>query len=171
MKFTQQELMAAHIAARHSAELDAAQTASESSVVEPVDPYRKPLPFVDTEHPFGHNDNNRRVALRIARDQAEAQGESLKKPLTPAQAAARDLQAAEAFGKSEDEALSDEEMEAESDALIAAALNGSPVGNLSPAQKAAQTRAANAAAKAAAAVSGEDQPPVPADPPSWRNNA
>lgn len=123
-KFTQQELMAAHIIARHSSEVEAAENATASSVPELIDPYRKPLPWPDTEHPFGNNDNNRRVAERIAKEQLQYKDDAAVEaaPVTALDAALADLKAAREQAEIDGVPMTDEEDKAQADALLAAAI-------------------------------------------------
>ena len=159
-KFTQQELMASHNDARHNAEVAQAKASSEATVIEPVDPYRKPTGIEEDVHPFGGNDNNKRVAERIAAESKQLKEKSLPKPLTPAQAAEQDLQKAKEYeSKHSDEEIVGDEVDDDGETP------GEKKVRLELAAKAAQQgipgNGGKPAASAAAAV-----PPAPPTGPS-----
>jgi len=182
-KFTQQELMAAHNVARFNAEKTSAEAAADSTIPEPVNPNRKPLPFPYTAHPFGGNDNNRRVAERIANERNVVKGSKPLTPLSPADAAESDLESAEGFEvETDDSQLSDEEQLAKSAEQIKAGLDANaqkPTKPLTKAQLAKQVADAQAALDALQAgtpvgdadPNASTTPATPGAAPTWRGNA
>lgn len=152
---TQQELMAAHNASRNNAlTVDAAAQADGKSIPQVVS-NKDILPF-EPGHPFGGNDNNRRVAERIVKEGAKLKQASEPVPLTGAEAAAADLRRADELDALDEPELTDKEQAARDDAATAAAL---------AAQQAA------GAPPAPAAPANPPAPPPPSEPPSWKGNA
>lgn len=129
-KPTQKDLIAAHVQARYSADLDTADKSKINKVPEIVDPNREPLPWPVTEDPFGGNLNNRAVAERIAKQAATVA--TTGAPLSASEAALRDLKAAS--GDNSDANLTDEQKEAKQAAELAAqiAATGAPAGAAAP---------------------------------------
>jgi hypothetical protein len=165
-KPTQQELLAAHNVARNNNEKAEAQAKTKSTVPPQADPFKKPEPMDDTEHPFGYNDNNRRVAERILRESRVVKQVQAPAPLTPAEAAQNDLEKADAIDAENgvEVELSDEELERQQDADTAAALAAKQAqdaidAETDPAKKAALVAAANGPAKPTTAT------------PVWKQNA
>jgi hypothetical protein len=119
---TQQDLMAAHTTSRFNADKADANAQKNATVVDIVDPKRKPAEL-PPEHPFGGNDNNRRVVERILRESKNAApAPEPEAPLTPGEAAAADLALADQLDAKTDTPLTDEQQEAAGDASTAAAL-------------------------------------------------
>jgi hypothetical protein len=171
---TQQELMAAHNAARNNALTVDAEAQAEGKTISQVVGNKDILPFVP-EHPFGGNDNNRRVAERIVREGAKLKQASEPVPLTGAEAAAADLKRADEVDALDESQLTDKELAARDNAATAAALAAGRISG-SPMHLVAARIAAEEAAKAAAAAAGEPAkppvPPVPTEPPpAWKGNA
>lgn len=121
-KPTQADLMSAHKQARQSAH-EAAVSGNPADA--PIEIESKPKPFPDYAHPFSGNENNKRVAQRIAQEKVVAASPVVVKP---AQIAAQEaLDAAEAFEAENPDFLpqsDDPDGDGGSTALIAAGLGG-----------------------------------------------
>jgi thioesterase domain-containing protein len=155
-KPTQQELMAAHNVARNNALEVAAKAEAEGKSVPQVVGNKNVEPF-EPEHPFGGNDNNRRVAERIVKEGAKLKQASAPVPLTGAEAAAADLKLADAFDALAEPELTDKELAARDDAATAAAL--------------AAQQAAGAPPAPPAPANPPAPPPPTEPPPAWKGNA
>lgn len=117
-KPTQAELMSAHKSAR--------QNAHEAALDAPIEVPSNPTPFPDYAHPFSGNENNKRVAQRIAKESPNPPAPTVE--IIPAHVAAqRALDAAAAFEAENPSAPeADPENDGGAGAIIAAGLGGKP---------------------------------------------
>lgn len=153
---TTQELMQAHNVVANNTEAANAAAVKAGSVVTPIDPYRPATPF-PPDHPFGNNDNNRRVVERIQREQAKLRTVAVPAPLDPGAQAAKDLALAAELDKDDEPVKTDAEIEAESEAVREATLAAARAAAIPPAP--VDPNAAPA------------PPPAPAVPPAWKPKA
>lgn len=154
---TQQELMAAHNAARNNALTVDAAAQAEGKTIPQIVSNKDIQPFVP-EHPFGGNDNNRRVAERIVREGAKLKQASEPVPLTGAEAAAADLRRADELDALDESEMTDKELATRDNAVTAAAL--------------AAQQAAGAPPAPPAMPANPPAPPPPTEPPpAWKGNA
>lgn len=156
-KPTQTELMNAHKLARNSAMGEAKDTNSLRLTKEVIS---QPLKMVDDAHPFSGNENNRRVAERMAG--AKAQSAAPEAAKTSAQAAAEAIAKAAAYEKANPEEFPTRDAsssDAASLALITAGIapTGSPT-VLQPIVPVAPP----------APPVGSEAPPPPPPPPSFQ---
>ncbi len=114
-------------------------------------PVSKPQPIEGDMHPFGGNPNNMRVAQRLAA--TPSQIKKTDPPKTPQQAAKDDLAQAAAFEEEHPDAALSTQEEADLEATAPTVLQP-----LTPAQKAAQTRAEKAAAVPASTAQTDGAP-------------